>query len=132
MKRCVGVKCVCVRCGRSTEWDERFGDEVLCVECWDVEVSVVTKAERAALYREDHRAELREYDRRYRASHKDRVRVYREAHRVELNAYRCRYYEANFEFAEGRREYARDYYMRNRGRILECRRERRCLNVRLV
>jgi hypothetical protein len=124
------VVCCCSKCGAKTDWDMSLSSYPLCAACWDSEVDVVTSAERKALYREAHRVESRESDRRYRESHKAKIRAYREAHRVELNVYRCAYYQRNVEFREGRREYARKYYCKNKGRILESRREqRRCKGV---
>jgi hypothetical protein len=121
------VVCCCSKCGVETDWDESLGPNPLCAVCWDKEVEVVTLAERKALYREAHKAEYREYSRRYRESHQVAIRAYREAHKAELNVYRREYYQRSVEFREGRKEYAREYYRASRLKVLVRRRERgRC------
>lgn len=125
----------CSRCGVETDWEEVLGSNPLCAVCWDSEADVVTPAERKALYREAHKDEIRVYSRMYAEAHKDEIRAYRkwfvETHGEYLQRYRHGYYIAHkVELQEYQLSYQRDYYQRNRERILlrmrEYRKARSC------
>jgi hypothetical protein len=109
----------CSKCGVETDWDIALGVGVLCVGCWDRESDIVTKAGCKALYREEHKAEIKEYDRLYREKHRveiaQRMRDYRLAHREKVRAYARWYYGCNgFKV----REYQREYYLEHREKVV--------------
>jgi len=114
-----GVVCCCSKCGIETVWDMSLGPNPLCAVCWDSEADVVTPAERKALYREAHKAEISECNRRYREAHKaeiaQRASNYRLAHKAKVQAYARRYYESNgFRL----REYQCEYYLEHREKVV--------------
>lgn len=124
------VVCRCSKCGIETDWEEVLGPNPLCVVCWDSEADVVTLAERKALYREAHKAGIQAYNSRYREAHKAELQAYRRKFGITHCEYLRRsgheYYLAHkAELQEYQVRYQRDYYQRNRARIILSRREYR-------
>lgn len=108
---------ICVKCGKTTFWQEALGEEPLCVGCWDRAMERLSlRAEANSRYRKAHKEEIVERNRVYREANRAEIaegkrvcylrhrrvylknqRLYGRAHRAEIAEYNGLYYLAHRE-----------------------------------